>query len=156
MSRQQFKDVEISGRKFRIKKFNAMTGSFMLLKVIGILTPLFKGVDIKKFKDAKSLEDLNIDFAEALSGLTSLPEKDFNDIQVKCLNICFEDLPGGLTPVLNDNGTFGVIGLEDDTMTVMALTVHVLLFNMMGFFPGNLSSFPLEGILNTFQQNAKT
>ncbi|UUZ85667.1 hypothetical protein LJK88_20490 [Paenibacillus sp. P26] len=36
-----FKDIEISGRKFRIKKFGARDGRFMALKVSGILAGIF-------------------------------------------------------------------------------------------------------------------
>ena len=124
------KEVEIKGRKFSIRKFDHRTGSFMLIKVAGLLAPMFK----KSF--AGNPEDLkmsDVDISGALSVLSTLSEKDFDYIQSKCLKVCYE-LLAQPTPVLNDNGSFGVIGLENDTMSVMSLTVHALIFNVSGFF----------------------
>lgn len=145
-----FKDVTISGRTFRIKKFDARTGSFMLLKVTKLLAPLFKSISLTKLsemKDEVSPEALNI--SGLMEGLGDISEDDFTYIQDKCLNVCSEVLPGGLTPVLNSNGTFGAIGLEDDTATVLALTAHVLMFNVKGFFQGSPLASLVGGLLTT-------
>lgn len=153
---ENFKDVEINGRTFRIRKFDARTGSFMLLKITGLLAPLFKNLDLSKLKEAKDasevkLEALNI--PGLMSELGNLSEKDFEYVQGKCLQVCSELLPAGPTPVLNSNGTFGVAGIEDDTMTVLALTAHTLIFNVKGFFSGSPLASLVGGLLNTFPQD---
>ena len=136
------KIVKVNNREFSIRKFDARTGSFMLVKVTGLLAPVFKGA---KFKVDKSEGDKlpSIDISGVISVLSTLSEADFIYIQDKCLNVCFEILDSGPAKVLNENGSFGVIGLEDDTMTVMALTAHALIFNVTSFFSGS----PLAGLV---------
>jgi len=136
VKRELFKDIELGGRKWRIGKFDAFTGSFMLIKVTSIISPLLKNIDFKDVKKASDISGLN--FTEMLAGITNLSEQDFNYIQKKCLGVCCECLPADFTPVLNENGTFGVMELENDTSTVLGLTVHALMFNVTSFFDENL------------------
>ncbi|RKN75000.1 phage tail assembly chaperone [Paenibacillus ginsengarvi] len=148
-------DVEINGRKFRVKKFDAMTGSFMLFKVTGLLAPLFGGVDLTKLTDEASAASFlkTVNISSMLSGLGELSEKDFSYVQEKCLQVCEELLPAGPAQVLNKQGAFGVMDLEDDTITVLALTAHTLIFNLKGFFQGSpLASF-LGGLKGTSLQS---
>ncbi|UUZ95987.1 hypothetical protein LJK87_17380 [Paenibacillus sp. P25] len=130
-----FKDIEISGRKFRIKKFGARDGCFMALKVSGILAGIFnkpgKPGKAKKVDDGGNL-------LAVVSEIGKLSEEDFTWIQDKCLSVCYEVLPAGLTPVLREDGNFGVIGLEEDTVTVMMLTAHALMHNLSFLKEGNL------------------
>jgi len=131
----KYKDVEVAGRKFRIKKFSARVGSFMILKLTTILAPLFSSFKVDP--NVKSPEDIeigDINITGIMNQLTNISEKDFNYIQEQALRVCFEHLPAGLSPVLNENGTFGVEDLEDNTAAVMALTVHALAFNLTSFF----------------------
>lgn len=137
------KVVTIKDREFCIKKFDARTGSFMLVKVSGLLAPMFKNFKLSKEKKPEDIKVSDIDISGAISVLSTLTEQDFNYIQGKCLGVCFELLPSGPANVLADNGSFGVIGLENDTMTVMALTAHALIFNVTSFFEGS----PLAGLV---------
>lgn len=150
---ENYKDVEINGRKFRIKKFNALTGSFMLMKITGILAPLVSNLDLGKLtnvKDPSEVDVSTLNISGIMSSLGSLSEEDFSYVQEKSLKLCSEVLPSGLTPVLNENGSFGVIGIEEDTMTVLALTVHALVFNVKGFFSGSPLESLVGGALTTF------
>lgn len=149
----EYKDVELGKRKWRVRKFDARTGSFMLFKVMGILAPAFKQLDPKVLKEAK-VEDLNL--TELISGLTSLSEKDFNYIQDKCLGVSHELLAAGEVKVLNENGTYGVSNIEFDTSLVLGLTVHALMFNVAGFFGENPLGSITGGMLASFLQGAKT
>jgi len=147
------KVVEIKGRKFVIRKFDARTGSFMLFKVMGIIGPILAGLDLDKIMDkvntggiaATDLKGLNI--AEIVTGLSSLSESDYNYIYDKCLRVCFEDLDAGPAQVLNNNGKYGVIGLENDAATTLALIAHTLIFNLTSFFDGSPLSSLAGGIL---------
>lgn len=145
---EDFKEVEIRDRKFVIKKFDARTGSFMLIKVTGLIAPMLKGLDLKKMqaKEEGAFDLKDIDIAAVVSGLTSLPEQDFNYIYDKCLQVCFENLSAGPTRVMNQDGSFGVIGLETDSLTTLTLVAHALIFNVTGFFSGS----PLAGMLGGF------
>ena len=145
--REDYKDIEINGRKWRIGKFDALEGSYMLFKIIGVISPLL----MKKGAENESGE---VNYTEMLSGITTLSKNDFKEIQISCLKVCSENLAAGLAPILNENGTYGVIGIERDTSTVLALTVHSLMFNVADFFAGSPSSL-LAGVENIFQPLAK-
>ena len=147
-----YKSVEINGRKFRIKKFSARDGSFIVLKVSALLAPMFEGMKWDKLSNAKKPEDVDtsqINIAQMFGKLTELKESDFSYLQGKCLRVCEEELKAGYTPVLADNGMFAVNGLDDDVLTVMALTVHALVFNLSGFFTGTGLGGLLNGLLTT-------
>lgn len=135
---EKHKDVTIHDRTFRIRKFPARTGAFVLVKVTGMLAPLFKGIDLSMLMEEKNAAETfkGLDLPGMIEKLCSISEDDFNYLQEKCLGVCSEVLPGQMAPVLNENGTFGVIGLEDDTMTILALTAHALIFNLQPVFQG--------------------
>ncbi|MGD8188572.1 phage tail assembly chaperone [Brevibacillus ginsengisoli] len=146
----KYKDVEINGRTFRIRKFPARVGSFMIIKLTKILAPMFAG--FKPNLKAKSVDEINVDYINiegVMEQLGKISEEDFNYIQEQALCVCYESLPGGHAPVLNPNGTFGVEGLEDDTVTVMALTVHSLIFNLTSFFQGNGLGGLVTGLISS-------
>ncbi|MGG3884354.1 phage tail assembly chaperone [Brevibacillus panacihumi] len=150
----KYKDVEINGRKFRVKKFSARVGSFMILKLTTILAPLFKNVKINvkalNTPDGNPIDDFNlVGFMETLG---SISEQDFTYIQDACLRVCYELLPAGETQVLDNSGNFGVANIEDDTVAVMTLMAHALMFNLSGFFAeSGLGS--MVGRLISSQQN---
>ncbi len=147
-----YKSIEINGRKFRIKKFSARDGSFIVVKVAGLLAPMFEGVKWSNMANVKKPEDVDIsqiNIAQMFGKLTELKESDFGYLQEKCLRVCEEELKAGYTPVLADNGTFAVNNLDDDVLTVMALTVHALVFNLSGFFTGTGLGGLLSGLLTT-------
>ncbi len=145
-----FKEVEIKDRKFVIKKFDARTGSFMLLKVTGLIAPMIKGLDLKKIKGEDQAPSMNgIDIVGVMSGLSSLPEDDFDYIYNKCLQVCFQNLPAGPTQVMNRDHSFGVMGLETDSATTLALVAHTLIFNVTSFFQGSPLAGVLGGLLST-------
>jgi len=152
--KDNYKDVEIQGRTFRIKKFPALVGSFMIVKVASIIAPLFRGVNLGKFKEGAKEDALEgFDIIGMIEKLSDLTEKDFRYVQEKSLGVCYEVLASGISPVLNENGSFGVIGLEEDTMTVLALTAHAVMFNMNSVFQGSPLASLVGGLLNSSQQN---
>lgn len=146
-----YKDIDINGRKFRLNKLNARTGSYMLFKLMKILTPVFKNIQQENLKDMK-LEDLNItEIAESLFGL---PEKDFKYIQDNCLQSVQEILGAGPQKVLDEYGVWGIENLEFDIVLVMNLTIQSLMFNVSGFFKEGLLDSLTKG-LNISRPNSK-
>jgi hypothetical protein len=125
--RENFKIVEIAGRKWRIEKFDAMTGSYIAYQLMSQMLP--GGIDQQVTGGEAA--------AIAPKNRPLMSKKEFANLQLDCLNVCYELLPAGKTPVIGENGAWGVIGIEDDTITVMALTIHALIFNIAGFFDGN-------------------
>lgn len=144
-----YKDIEVNERNFRLNKLDARTGSFMLFKLMKILTPIFKNIKEDSLKDMK-LEDLNI--SQIAESLFDLPEKEFSYIQDNCLQVVEELLPAGPQKVLSKHGEWKVLNIEFDTPLVMNLTIQSLVFNVSSFFPENLLSSITKG-LTTFQPN---
>ncbi|WP_436663546.1 phage tail assembly chaperone [Alicyclobacillus acidoterrestris] len=145
---EKYKDVTIKGQEYRIGKFSAREGAFIIPKVAGILAPIFapllKGLDLKQVDKPEDINLKGIDIASILGPLANLKEDDFMYLQDKCLKVCQAKKPVGLIPVLNDNGSFSVAELEDDGMAVLTLMVHTLIHNLAGFFSGS----PLAGLLS--------
>ena len=146
-----YKDIEVNERKFRLNKLDARTGSYMLFKLMKILTPIFKNIK-QDSEDNIKLEDLNLD--EIAESLFNLPEKEFSYIQDNCLQVVAELLPAGFQKVLNKSGTWGILNIEFDTTLVMNLTIQSLVFNVSGFFIGSPLTSLIKG-LNISLPNSK-
>jgi hypothetical protein len=125
--RKTFLDFETQGRKFRIRKFDAMNGCYIIYQLMGSSLPSMFGAAVKKELADQGLEAM-------MPTATVMDKKSFQDIQKSCLQVCFEILPAGEKKVLNDNGTWGVLDIEDNTPLVFALTVKALVFNVADFF----------------------
>ncbi|USG65162.1 hypothetical protein NDK47_24065 [Brevibacillus ruminantium] len=151
----RFKDVEVNGRKFRIKKFSARVGSFMVVKLTAILAPMIAALkpNLKAIStEDVDLEDIDVtEIAGIVGHLGNIPEKDFAYIQDQALRVCYELLPAGPAQVLDDNGSFGVSDLEDDTVTIMTLTAHALGFNLTSFFQGSGLGGLVGGLISSRQ-----
>lgn len=146
-----YKDIEVDGRTFRLNKLDARTGSYMTFKLLGILTPLFKNVDLEALKEL-SLSNLNI--VEMSESLFKLSEDDFRFVQDNCLQIVDVLLPAGPQKVLDKYGTWGVEDFATDAALVMNLTIQSLVFNVTGFFKGSLLS-SLINRLTILKQDSK-
>lgn len=152
-----FKDIDVNERKFRLRKMDARTGSYMLCRLVKILSPIFKNINIDKV-DGKEGEADNImddiDFSELVSSICDLPEEQFRYIQDNCLQVVDEILPAGPTKVLDKYGNYGVLNIEYDTWLLMNLTIQSLIFNVSGFFEGSPLTSMFKG-LNISQLNLK-
>lgn len=158
------KDIEINGRKFRLNKMDARTGSYMLFKLIKILTPILEKIDLDDIEDKapdhtkeKKLEKANLDdinLTDLMSSIFNLPESEFRYIQDNCLRVVEEILPAGPAKVLDKNGNYGVLDIEFNTALLLNLTIQSLIFNVAGFFEGSPLNSIVKG-LNISQLNLK-
>ena len=128
--REAFKDIEIGGRKWRIGRFDAMTGSYITMLVLMQMLPM--GMDEQ------------IGMGSLGKGRSLMDKQTFFDVQADCLKVCSELQSIGDSvapiPVMLSDGRWGVAGVEEDMPTILALTVHTLIFNISDFFQ--------EGALN--------
>jgi len=124
------KTFEFGGRTWQVRKFDAWTGSYLAYRLMAEALPGGMGAaaGIPAPKDGKPMS-----------------KADFVALQKECLGVCYEVLPAGPRPVLDENGNFGVSGLEHDTKTVLALTVQALLFGVADFFDAEFLSSLNEG-----------
>lgn len=148
-----FKNIEINGQTFILKKMDARTGSYMLFKLMKLLPPILEGINFEKL-DLDNLDLGKLNLTRMLNPIFELPEDEFRYIQDNCLKVIDEMLPAGPQPVLNKNGEWGINGIQNDMGLVMNLTIQSLIFNVQGFFEGSpLSS--LMTSLNLSQLNLK-
>jgi hypothetical protein len=116
--REPYKDIELSERKWRINKFDALTGSQLL----------------RKFMAARE--------ADPQTFVGTLSDEDFAVIQSACLRSCGEitEVAGNAVslPVLNASGSWGVANLQNDTVTVYMLTIACVSFNLSSFFDASV------------------
>lgn len=146
-----YKDIEINERKFRLNKMDARTSSYMLYKLMKILTPVFKNINTESLENTQ-IEDLNL--TEIFESVLDLPEKEFRYIQDKSLQAVEEILKAGPQQVFTKSETWGVLDMEFNAGLVMNLTIQSLVFNVQGFFEGSPLSSLVKG-LNLSQLNLK-
>lgn len=137
MKREQHKDIELLGRKWRIERFDALTGSYISSLLLMQVLPM--GLE----------EKLGIKIPMPERSL--MEKKTFMDLQCDCLRVCFElkDVGGVIAslPILLADGRWGVEDIETDIALVMGLTVHALIFNISDFFQGDT----LESLSQSFK-----
>lgn len=136
--KEKYKDLEINGSWYRVEKFDAKTGSYVVYKllaqVLPILPMLTKEVDADAFRN------------QLPSVLTKLSREEFDELQTACLKVCSR-LEGNSKlpmPIVTDDGRMAIEELNDDTVTIMLLTVQAIAFNVTSFFDENT----LKGFLS--------
>ena len=137
MKRETKKIVEIQGRKFEIRSFDAFTGSYIAFTLMEKMLPM--GME------AKVMNAVKADGGDAAVSLPSraLPSRalmskgEFIAFQRDVLSVVGEVLPARTAPLFNENGSWGVADIEDNAMLVILLTIHALVFNIAGFFTGD-------------------
>ena len=142
-----YKDIELTvagkKRKFRINKFDARTGSYILYTVMSRFLP-----SILHLKSgAETITDMSkvVNPEDIVSSIT-MSDGEFNKLQNAALQVCEEILPAGATPVVDASGNFSVIGLEKEAVAVFVLTAQALVFNLSGFFGEDGLTSLLSGI----------
>ena len=130
--RENRRVVTLSGRQWAIKKFDAFTGSYIAYALLGQMLP--GGMD-SMVRGETSEKPTSI-----------MSKKDFISIQKDCLSVCYEVLPAGDIPIIGENGNWGVQNIENDSSTVIALTIHALLFNISSFFKGGALADLTKGL----------
>lgn len=137
--KQKTKDIPLGDRKYRIGRMSARNGSWVAAQ---LMTKMLPGIA------AKMMEAM---LATPLpAGRSELSEAEFHNIQDHCLAVCSRLEMNGdqafYMPLVSEQGTWAIKELEDDAFTVLSLTVHALIFNILPFFEGGglsvlLSSF---------------
>ena len=128
MKREPFKDIELMGRKWRIGRFDALTGSYISALLLMQVIPM--GIEGQ------------LGIKMPLSNERSIMEKKtFIELQLDCLRVCSEikEVGGSVAPipVLMSDGRWGIEDIETDISLVIGLTIHTLIFNITDFFQGN-------------------
>jgi hypothetical protein len=130
--REAYQDVELAGKRFRIKKFDALLGSCVATKLMGKIGHILAGV-------ASGKANNEIAIAMAVSeALGSMSKVEFMEMQTDALSVVGEvKIVGqteGVLPVRMPNGAWSDDEIAGDIVTVMALITHSLIFNLSPFF----------------------
>lgn len=130
--RETEKTVDVLGRKFTIRKFDAFTGSYILYQLMEKVLPAALE---SKVDDAIDTTPAGQSLQEALpSKREPMSKEEFIKLQRDCLAVISEVLPSGNRPVFNENGTWGLNDVANNTPLVILLTIHSLAFNIGDFF----------------------
>lgn len=122
--RQNSKLIDINERTFKINKFDPLMGNYILLQLVQFVLPF--GISEK------------LGVPEALTESVSrvnMSKKDFLELQRDILSVCFEVLPAGDTPVVRENGTYGIIDFT--SQIAIQLLIATVAFNFSDFFGEN-------------------
>lgn len=139
--REIYKQTEISGRKWRIGKFDALTGSYIAYTLMSDVLPLALNAKVG---------------IPAPKTGNKMSKESFMDLQKDCLKVCCEMLPAGPTPVIDENGNWGVTDAEHDTPLVLNLTIQALIWNVQSFFDESLLASLAESISGISLQGVPT
>lgn len=132
MARVTEKFVELQGRKFKIKAFDAFTGAYIAFTLFEKMLPA--GTEEKVLATLQA-EGTNPEMLLP-QGRALMTKGEFFAFMRDCLSVVTEELKGRSAPVLNKNGSWGVDDLENNTMLVLLLVINVLAFNASDFFTG--------------------
>ena len=142
--RETEKIITISNRKFKIEKFDALTGSYIAYMLLENFLPL--GLEKK----------VGLKESDMPAGRKPMSRAEFAQLQKDCLSVVSEVLPARAAPVIAENGLWGVENIEKDTRLVLLLTVHALAFNIAGFFDGEGLSELKAGLADIIPASMRT
>jgi hypothetical protein len=118
--------IEINGRKFILKRYDPLSGTYILSTAIKFIMPFGIGSALSKQMGVGEL---------GTSG-TEMTKQQFIDFQKDILASCYELLPAGEAKVVNDNGTYGI---DNFTMQIsIQLIIASMAFNFIDFFDESL------------------
>ena len=143
--REAFKIVELAGRRFKIGRLDALTGSYFATKLVSRLSSIAMGIMGGTITDSSYVAMAVIEEIGHMGRVEFLElESDALSVVTEVTNVGGNDAD---IPIRTQNGAWGVAGLEDDMITVMALVVHSAVFNLSPFFDGNA----LNAVKETFK-----
>jgi len=152
--------IEEKEYTFRVRKLNALDGSFMLKFVAEKLIPLidsFQSIFVDHDDDEKNVEAVAEKRTDAVlnvipKALASISKEELYDFQKQCLNNVDILLEAGYQKVMSGDD-FGTEVVEYDPLLALLLCYDVVSFNFASFFGGKGLSSVLK-LQNSFQRNA--
>lgn len=149
MERELEKIVELNGEKYRVRKMDVISGTYLMKFLTQKLMPIFTRMDElfgekkpEKQRGAKEAQDTGeATFLSMIPQfLDEITEEDLHRLIVKCLNYADKSLPAGWQPVMVRE-EYGIQGIEYEMDTCLMLCYHCIAFNCGGFFAGGSSIF---------------
>jgi hypothetical protein len=120
------KDVVINDVTYQVGQFKARDGSFILAQ---LLTKMLPAIIEGAFKKQSG--------TVLPAGRSALSEDEFAGIQGHALAVCRRVENGVPMPIFFMPNVWAIKEIEYDLITVMALTIQALVFNIVPFFQGD-------------------
>jgi Phage tail assembly chaperone protein, TAC len=127
-------DIELEGVRYQLRKFDARTGSWIAVQIASYLLP--SAVEGAVLDSAVKSGD-GIVLPEGFQkNRRQMTEAEFRNIQDHALAVVYryDGVSPVPVPIIHGSGRWAFPEMENDFITVLALTVQVLLFNMKSFF----------------------
>ena len=122
MEKRKTEDIyECDGRKFILTKFDPMMGNYILYKLLTFTLPFGLSSKIASMFGMDSLG----------SG-ENIGKEEFIELQKDILSFVYEQLPENRAPIMNKNGSYGII--DPSMILIMQLIVAEIAFNFADFF----------------------
>lgn len=141
---EKTKVVELSGRRYLLRRMSPEIGSYVLMQIVGGLTkaltsggePTTNESIGKSGGAAEKLRGEEFMRAVALPAFRGLDFDTHKFIQTKCVAACsrLEGDPEMPMPIVSDSGQWAIPEIRDDMSLVMRLEVESLVFNLAPFF----------------------
>jgi len=164
-TRETTKIIEVEGRTFAISKFAPYDG-FYIAKLLGEkILPAFQDFMplIRNFMNSGSAADFspegvieNLKFETIANALSKVRRDDLKYITEISLKQVREKLKAGLAPVLNDNGSYGVLDLEGDTVVILRLVCEAVAFGVGDFLDVSRLTSVMKPMFSSLTRNPQT
>lgn len=149
------KTIKIEERTFFIKKMNAKSSLKLAKTILAKSLPAFSiFLEERKTKQVETIKENDM-FLAIQNCLDTLEDKDLDKVIDTALQHCSKVLPAGNAPILNADGSYGVVGVDTDVILTLRLVVEVLVFNYEGFFDASLWRSKFSPVVDMLQQNVK-
>lgn len=146
MDKSVIKETVIGAMTFRIRKFDASTGSWLLMTLMGEMQKTMSDLPTSDKPSTELTDEQKVSAEEnAAIGaiqflLMNLDEEKFTKIQIKALDVCDEQKILGekevWIPVLTGK-RISSFELQTDIGTMLSLTTQALFANLSPFFSKN-------------------
>ena len=124
------KFFELDGKRYKLTKMDADSGSYVAFKLAGVALPLMQGLSGKNFKDG--------DMKLLSQAIASMGRAEFTEVQKILLRTVLKmETAGGVDmpmPIIKADGTYADPELAMDAKAVITLTIQAAMFNIGGFF----------------------
>ena len=128
--REDKKRIEVQGRTFILTALDPLLGNYILIKVMTTILPMGISDSLEK---GIGTEIVNKNSSE----IKMMSKEEFIDLQKDLLCTIYEELESdNVTPVMRENGTFGIS--ECSLSLIAKLLIESLVFNFKDFFGENL------------------
>lgn len=138
--RETYTTIDHEGRRFIINAFDPLLGNYILVQVLTFVLPLGIGNALSNAVGGSEVTN------KVPTGTRMMSKDEFIQFQSDILGTIEEEFESGnKSPVLRDNGTFGIADVSMGMIT--KLLIASLAFNFKDFFKELPSIDSLTGLL---------